>query len=85
MDNFLVIFCYADWRLEVVFDILGSLSDVIIFIGESFMDIVEFIYKIFELIPILISFVPQPFRNIALSFVSLLLIMYLWKIYKGGS
>lgn len=66
-------------------NLFNNLSDLINFIVNSFMDIFEFIFKVFELISILISFIPQPFRNLTLSFVSIYLIIYLWKIYKGGS
>lgn len=61
------------------------MSKIIDLIVNFFVDIYNFVLKVFELIPTLISFVPNPFRNITLGFVSIMLIVYLWKLYKGGS
>lgn len=61
------------------------MTKIIEMIVNFFTNIYDFVVKIFELIPTLISFIPNPFRTITLSFVSIMLIVYLWKLYKGGS
>lgn len=55
---------------------------------QKILDGIDTVWDFIKLIPdfltTIISFIPNPFRTITISFIFIFLIMFVWKFYKGG-
>ena len=69
--------------MEFLKSILDGIINVGSLVGESVVKIYDFIISTFDFFRILVNFLPNPFRTILLSYLSLFIIVYTYQTLKG--
>lgn len=51
---------------------------------DGIVTVIDFIKLIPNFLSTIVSFIPNPFRSITLAFIFMYLIIFVWKLFKGG-
>lgn len=68
--------------------ILSFFGDVVSFgsfVTSRVVDLFNFVVEMITFIPNLFNYIPEPFKSICLTFLPIIIAVFLWKLWKGGS